>query len=265
MNLISWNVRGLNGPRKYRMIKNLIQKEKPHLLFLQETKCNSQTLGSILTKAWPGSRSVAVDAVGSSGGLAIAWNPQALQIGNFHASHNLIQATFHPIGTNIHGHLSNVYFPQDLASKVALLNTLEHLNSNRTHPIWILGGDFNMITRLAEKSGGRARLDQDSAHFKDFISNKWLMDVPFCNGLFTWSNRRTGRQQIASKLDRFLLSDNAIHVGGDITGTILPIPGSDHWPIILQWQSIGFHLKKPFRFEAFWLSHPTFSDLVHSV
>ena len=135
MKLISWNVRGLNGPGKYRMIKNMIQKERPHLLFLQETKCNSQTLGSILTKAWPGSRSVVVDASGFSSGLAIAWDTQSLQVGDFHASHNLIQATFHPIGTNIHGHLSNVYFPQDQASKVALLNTLDHLNSNRSHPL----------------------------------------------------------------------------------------------------------------------------------
>ena len=171
MKLVSWNVIGLNGPGKYRMIKNMIQKEKPQLLFLQETKCNSQMLGSILSKAWPSSRSIAMDASSSFGRLAVAWDTQSLLVNDFHATHNLIQATFHPIGTNIHGHLSNVYFPQDQARKIALLNTLEYLNSNRSHPLWIIGWYFNMITRMDEKSGGRSRLDQENTHFKSFINN----------------------------------------------------------------------------------------------
>ena len=45
------------------------------MCFLQETKCNSNTLGSILSIAWPRCQSVAVDAEGALGGLAIVWNP----------------------------------------------------------------------------------------------------------------------------------------------------------------------------------------------
>ena len=112
-------------------------------------------------------------------------------LSDFHAAHSLIQATFHPIGTNIYGHLSNVYFPQDQASKVALLDTMQMLNSNRAHPLWILGGDFNMITKLEEKTGGRLRLEPKCAHFKDFINNFWLIDIPFSNDIYTWNNKQT--------------------------------------------------------------------------
>jgi len=108
MKLISWNLRGLNGPGKLRMLKNMVRMEKPQICFFQETKCNSTTLERILSKAWPGCQSVVVDASGASGGLAIAWNSQALTLSDFHASHNLIQSTFHITGTNIHGNLSNV-------------------------------------------------------------------------------------------------------------------------------------------------------------
>ena len=243
MKLVSWNVRGLNSQGQYRMIKNMIQKEKPQLLFLQETKCNSQMLGTILSKAWPSSSSVAVDASRASGGLAIAWDTHSMALSNFHAAHNLIHATFHLIGTNIHGHLSNVYFPQEKTSKIVLLNTLAHLNSNRSHPLWIVGGDFNMILRMDEKTGGRSRLELESNHFKNFINNNWLIDIPFSNGIFTWNNRRVGGQKISSKLHRFLISDNAIHMGGDITSSIFPFAGSNHWPILLQWQNIGSQLK----------------------
>ena len=113
MKLTSWNIRGLNVPTKYRMIKNMIQQEIPQVFFIQETKCNSKTLGPILSRAWPRSHSIAVDASEGLGGLAIAWDPQVISITNAHAAHNLIQATVNLIGTNIHGHLTNVYFPQE--------------------------------------------------------------------------------------------------------------------------------------------------------
>jgi len=251
MKLISWNVRGLNSPRKCRMIKNMIQHEQPHILFMQETKCNNSTLDSILSKAWPGCQTVIVDASGASGGLAIAWNTQKISLTNFHASHHLIQATFHIIGTNILGHLTNVYFPQDPVQKSALLKTLETLNSTRSHPLWIIRGDFNMITKWEEKKGGRVKLDSESRGFKDYIQNNWLIDLPFDNGLFTWNNKRSSSQQIESRLDRFLISDNSVHLGGDITASILPLAGSDHWPISLQWTRPGDSIRKPFRFETF--------------
>lgn len=41
---------------------------------MQETKCNSTLLNTILSKAWPGYHTMAVHAIGASGGLAIAWN-----------------------------------------------------------------------------------------------------------------------------------------------------------------------------------------------
>eukprot|EP00253_Pinus_taeda_P029073 PITA_29073 len=240
----------------------MIKMEKLQMCFFQETKCNNTSLGRFLAKAWPGCRSVAVDASGASGGLAIAWNSQAVSLSDFHASHYLIQATFHIIGTNVHGNLSNVYFPQDPGNKSALLNTIEVLNRNRQHPLWIVGGDFNMITKIEEKSGGRTRLEPEADRFKEFIRMASLIDLPFCNGTFTWSNRRGGKHQISSKLDRFLISDNAVHLGGDFTAEILAHTGSDHWPIALQWQRPGVHTRRPFHFEAFWLTHPAFKNFI---
>eukprot|EP00253_Pinus_taeda_P011971 PITA_11971 len=186
MKLISWNVRGLNSPAKHRMLKNMIQQEKPSLVFVQETKGNNVVLEKILKKVWTGCRLVSVDASGTSGGLAILWNPQILSLQDFHASHFFIQTTFHLIGTNIHGLLTNVYFPQDLQKKLDLLNTLTTLNAGRSHPLWISGGDFNIIIALEEKSGGRARLEGDSIGFKDFIYRNQLMDLQTLNGSNLW-------------------------------------------------------------------------------
>lgn len=121
-----------------------------------------------------------------------------------------------------------------------------------------------MITKTEEKIGGRTRLEPEVEYFKDFIQNASLIDMPFCNGTYTWSNRRAGTHKIASKLDRFLISENATHLGGDLSTAILAHTGSDHWPIALQWQRPGDLTNRPFCFEGFWLSHPTFKEYVRS-
>lgn len=71
MKLISWNIMGLNSLRKGKLLKNMIMQEKPSILFLQETKCNTTILEKIAAKAWPGGLVTAIDAQGAPGGLAI--------------------------------------------------------------------------------------------------------------------------------------------------------------------------------------------------
>eukprot|EP00253_Pinus_taeda_P008458 PITA_08458 len=236
--------------------------EKPSILFLQETRCTLNFLEKAVAKAWPGGQIIAVDAQGASGGLAILWDARKIQLDNIHANKNFIQAVFHLLGTNIYGHLTNVYFPQETQQKAAILKSLEQLNTDRMHPLWVTGGDFNMTATSEEKLGGRYRNNKDGTLLKDFIQNNWLIDLPTDNGLYTWTNKRVAPMQIASHLDRFLISDNAIHVGGEFKAHIIPFSGSDHWPIEMLWSRPGNNIKKPFRFEAFWLTHPEFKDFI---
>lgn len=88
------------------------------------------------------------------------------------------------------------------------------------------------------------------------------MDIQTSNGVYTWTNKHRGTQHIASRLDRFLISGNVIHLGGDFHASILPQGGSDHWPIMLQWSRLGTRCNRPFQFEAFWFSNPNFKMVV---
>lgn len=146
---------------------------------MQETECSTSTLSSILSKAWVGCQTMTVDAIGASDRLSIAWNTHHISLTDYHASHHFIQETFHLIKTNIHGHLTNVYFPQDGMQKTTLLETLKTLNATRTYPLWITRGDFNMITQLEEKLGGKRKLDNESNSFKECIQHDGLIDLPF--------------------------------------------------------------------------------------
>ena len=90
-----------------------------------------------------------------------------------------------------------------------------------------------------------------------------LIDVRTSNGIFTWNNKQSGDRGIACRLDRFLLSESVMMVGGNLRVVVLPMTGSDHWLVCLLMEIEGPHNKRPFRFEKFWLSLPDFKSKSH--
>lgn len=102
--------------------------------------------------------------------------------------------------------ITNVYGPQKLENKLKLLTSLEELRERHPDMPWILAGDFNMIKSLIEKKGGRRKLGRDSITLQNFMNNMGLADTEIENGIFTWNNKRGGASQVASKLDRFIIS-----------------------------------------------------------
>jgi hypothetical protein len=168
------------------------------------------------------------------------------------------------MGTNQEGAITNVYGPQGSQDKDKFMERIKLIKSLTTTPNWIIGGDFNMILTLEEKSGGIKRLEQDSGKFKALIDHLNLVDIENSNGTFTWSNRRSGNQHIACRLDRFLVTEEIMESGANLESLILPKAGSDHWPLALQIDMGEPPRYKPFRFEKFWLSHPDFKRLAKS-
>lgn len=63
---------------------------------------------------------------------------------------------------------------------------------------------------------------------------------------------------MASKLDRFIISEDLMLIDKEMRARFLPFRGSDHWPVQLEMQGIGTPRNRPFRFENIWLSHPYF-------
>lgn len=85
-----------------------------------------------------------------------------------------------------------------------------------------------------------------------------LVDMETSNGIFTWNNKRGGPTQVASKLDKFMVSKELLLKGSNITAFILPFGGSDHWPVQLEASLFGKPRNTPFRFENAWLTHSDF-------
>eukprot|EP00253_Pinus_taeda_P024373 PITA_24373 len=123
---------------------------------------------------------------------------------------------------------------------------------------WILGGDFNIIKSLVEKKAGTRILGRDSIAFQNFITNMKLGYMETSNGIFTWNNKRGGPTKVASKLDKFMVSEELLLKGSNITALILPFGGLDYWPIQLEASLFGKPRNTLFRFENAWLTHSNF-------
>ena len=117
MKLISWNIRGCGNPRKWRTLNRKIKQEYSDILFLQETKCSFEGLEKIRSKIWKGSQVISLDAVGKSGGIAIFWLPQVVDLTNWSANKFSLMADFHHLVSGVKGALVNIYGPSSFPEK----------------------------------------------------------------------------------------------------------------------------------------------------
>ncbi|KAL7240064.1 hypothetical protein ACSBR2_005846 [Camellia fascicularis] len=83
---------------------------------------------------------------------------------------------------------------------------------------------------------------------------------------FTWSNNRQGMANTMERLDRALCNAEWRTTFPEGAITNLPQIYSDHSPLMVYTEGITKlnPVNRPFRFEAAWLSHSTYKDIVKS-
>jgi exonuclease III len=62
MKIISWNIRGLNGHSKQRLLREIIIAEQPDIMLLQETKCATEEMDRVLSCCWKQGKGIYTDA-----------------------------------------------------------------------------------------------------------------------------------------------------------------------------------------------------------
>ena len=61
---------------------------------LQETKCPGQQAQTIIQHNWRQAEVVTIDAQGYSGGIALAWNQEAIQMNTYWTTRKMITTQF---------------------------------------------------------------------------------------------------------------------------------------------------------------------------
>lgn len=109
-----------------------------------------------------------------------------------------------------------------------------------------------------KKNRGVGWVNQKKKYFCIFVTYNGLFDIQFKLGNFTWTNRRSGFLNIAEKLDRFFFVDNWDKFHWTVQAEMLPIIGSNHYPISVRIQEDVVLDRCPFKFEKMWLRAEVF-------
>ncbi|CAA7048083.1 unnamed protein product [Microthlaspi erraticum] len=160
---------------------------------------------------------------------------------------------------------SVVYAAPSVSRISGIWSQLDDVLQNLDGPI-IVGGDFNTIVRFEERTGGNGQLSPDSLAFGDWANSNALIDMGYMGPQYTWKRGRTERFFIAKRLDRVFCNAHARLRWQEAVVKHLPFLSSDHTPLYVQLEPgvRGDPKRRPFRFEAAWLKHPGFGDLVKS-
>lgn len=207
--------------------------------------------------------SIRVDAIGQSGGIWLLWKTEAGVVNIVKSSEQFIHATVSKDAELTH--MIVVYAAPSANRRSGLWNELRAEIQSITEPL-LIGGDFNTIVRLDERTGGNGCLSPDSLEFGEWIHDFSLIDMGFKGNKYTWRRGRMESTFIAKRLDRVLCCPVARLKWQEATVTHLPILSSDHAPLYIQLcpKIKGDPRRRPFRFEAAWLQHDGFKALMEA-
>ncbi|KAG7576302.1 Ribonuclease H domain [Arabidopsis thaliana x Arabidopsis arenosa] len=202
-----------------------------------------------------------VDATGQSGGLWLLWKSSVGQVEIVVSSNQFIHARI------VNGeeliNLVVVYAAPSVSRRSGLWGDLRDIIQGMEGPL-VIGGDFNTIVRVDERTGGSGRLSPDSLSFGEWINDLLLIDMGFKGGKYTWKRGRVESTFVAKRLDRVLCCASARLKWQEAVVSHLPFLSSDHAPLYVQLsppQDLDPR-RRPFRFEAAWLKHEGFKELL---
>ncbi|KAG7585751.1 Pentatricopeptide repeat [Arabidopsis thaliana x Arabidopsis arenosa] len=208
-----------------------------------------------------GNREIVMYGESQSGGLWLLWRTGVGEVSIVESTDQFIHAKV------VNGleiiHIIVVYAAPSVSRRSGLWGQLSQVIGGISDPL-IIGGDFNTILRLDERTGGNGRLSLDSLAFGDWINESMLIDMGFRGNKFTWRRGKAQNTFIAKRLDRVLCCAQTRLRWQEAVVQHLPFLASDHAPLYIQLspEVRGNPKRRPFRFEAAWLKHQGFNELL---
>lgn len=150
MSFIAWSCRGLGNPMTIASLKDLVRHNSPSLVFLIETKCNSESMKRIQRRIGF-ENGVWVDPTGRAGGLAMLWKKdidvKLRSMGSRYIDISIRQTT------REHWCFTGIYGWSENGSKYKTWDLIDTFGKE-SDMAWLLCGDFNEVLYAYEKRGG---------------------------------------------------------------------------------------------------------------
>eukprot|EP00253_Pinus_taeda_P004497 PITA_04497 len=205
--------------------------QQPMDTFLEKTKGSGEKMkekSGAYTK-----QGVATSAVGASGGIGTLWDKNKWELKEQKSYSWWVRTDIRDKATKEEYTIYNIYAPNHYRDKASCWDTItSDLMTAQGRNIF-LGGDLSLIRNADEKLGGNFYADPSRDSLEAIIQTHNLVDIPPHNGRFTWSNKRTGNNNIKERLDRILVQERTVARFSNIQSKIILGYISDHKPVAL--------------------------------
>ncbi|KAL0445840.1 UNVERIFIED_CONTAM: hypothetical protein Slati_1711900 [Sesamum latifolium] len=178
MIVLSWNCQEIGAPWTVRALREMIRSHNPDMVFLMETKCNSQRIDDI-------KRSISMDR------LAVNSKDRGVQESS--QSHAW--------------RFTGIYGDSDVMKRKHTWSLISTLRKQSQRP-WFCTGDFNEILDHKKKDGGSIRPNWQMRDFRRALADNGLHDPGYLGKPFTWSNKHDHPATVRERLDRACVSDS---------------------------------------------------------
>ena len=164
--ILGWNCRGLGNLRSVRALRDLMQRWKPKIVFLMETKMKKNQMEKEKFKLGL-LNGLIVPRVGRSGGLAILWDRDVkVEVQSY--SGYFIDASMTDSDSGFQWHITGFYGNPKTHRRKESRDLLKYLSQKNQMP-WLCFGDFNEIMSVEEKLGGVQRSQNQMDAFRKAI------------------------------------------------------------------------------------------------
>lgn len=265
INLLFWNVRGINDKKKHSDFSNWFNVNKVSIGAILESHVKESNLSTEMTALCPGWSFFSNHSEDEDGRIIIFWK-HPVQVSILQKSKQAMTVSVqYPDSPSFS--VTAVYAANNVDERRELwknlVDTQALLSLNLSS--WIIGGDFNEITHCAEHS--ETTFNQITPHMIELsacFEDLEVRDLRYHGPRFTWTNKQPD-DPVAKNLDRILVNEHWLQAFPLCQAYFSAPIISDHSPGLVKLdcgkQVAG---SKPFKFFNYLVRHPDFRSTIEA-
>ncbi|KAF9678102.1 hypothetical protein SADUNF_Sadunf07G0000100 [Salix dunnii] len=261
-----WNIRGINGFQKQKIVHDWITKNKLSLFSLVETKLHHANLSRVKEglelSHWRFVDNTMADEVAS---ILVGWDPKQFDVHCIHISKQWLSIKVISVKNQLDITVSLIYGSNSPTERQELWEYLTRNHGDFQSKPWILMGDFNATLRVTDSEGGDRQWNGHKEDFGQCLHQCELHSVPFRGIKYTWHNGQESHRLILRKLDWVIANAAFSSEWPEAYAQFLPRGASDHSSMLMHIKQGTFKPKPRFRFLNLWIEREDFMPHIASL
>ena len=193
----SWNIWGLNTPKKQKTVHSWTQTHNLDIIGLLETKIAAANLDSITPKIAPSHWQYFSNTSSSpTCRILVGWNPHKLHLIPLHFSSQWLTCEVNQPNQSIPTRITFVYGQNTPTERQALWEYIAQESGTNGCTPWLVMGDFNAIMQASDRYGGDTQWPCYQDDFSTCINHSELIQVPYTGIKYSWNNGQHGANLI---------------------------------------------------------------------